>query len=214
MQNKESSQLRKKCIDCNITYPSFNYPGKNPPLYCNSCKLAGMINLKAKLCINGCSERAYFALECEKYPQYCKLCKTPDMVHVIKQNPRNKCLSCKLFVPSFNYAGETPHYCVKCKLPGMINLRHKTCINGCSGRAYYNYTGESSSLYCSKCKTAEMQRAKGSHCHGENCDSRPSFNYPCMKRALYCLKCKLSGMVNLSKLPKCNCGKRAGYNFP
>jgi hypothetical protein len=134
----------KKCISCNIKYPSFNYENETKPLYCSSCKLPDMVDIKNKKCLSCNIKLPSCNYENETKPLYCSSCKLPDMVDIINK----KCLSCNIKQPSFNYENETkPLYCSSCKLPDMVDIISKKCLsNFCLTRANKKYNG-----YCAFC---------------------------------------------------------------
>jgi hypothetical protein len=73
---------QKKCIKCNIKFPSFNYKNETKRLYCNTCKLPDMINVKSKKCITCKIKMASFNYAHKNKTLYCFTCKLPNMVNV------------------------------------------------------------------------------------------------------------------------------------
>jgi len=116
--------ISKKCIKCNIKYPSYNYINKKTLLYCGDCKLDGMINIKDYKCVNCNIKVPSFNYENEKKAIYCRDCKLTDMININSK----KCICCNIKQSNFNYINEkTTKYCGDCKLTDMIDIKHKKC---------------------------------------------------------------------------------------
>ena len=52
--------MTRKCITCKKTRPSYNYPNEKQPLYCASCKLENMVDVKSKKCITCKLKQPFF----------------------------------------------------------------------------------------------------------------------------------------------------------
>ena len=76
----------------------------------------------------------------------------------------------------------------------------------------YNLQGETKPIYCSKCKTGEMEDVRNKRCQcGKH---QPSFNLPGETTPVCCDECKTGEMVNVVK-KRCHCGKhQPTFNLP
>lgn len=108
----------KKCIDCKVTRPNFNYQGKKAA-YCYKCSknYNGMVNVNGIRC--QCGKRPSFNLP-GLVAQYCIECAVAGMV-----NTNNK--KCKVYecdkAPYYNFAGEIGGlYCATHSRKGMIDV--------------------------------------------------------------------------------------------
>jgi hypothetical protein len=97
----------KKCIDCNITQPSFNYENENIRKYCKTCSLKyiGMIDIVNKKCVDCNIKIPSFNYENETIPLYCGDCIKNDMIDV----KHKKCEKCNKIRVNDNYI-----YCASC----------------------------------------------------------------------------------------------------
>ena len=57
-----------KCINCNLKQPNYNYQNEKIPLYCKSCKLDDMIDIKHKKCITCNLKQPCFNYKDENQP--------------------------------------------------------------------------------------------------------------------------------------------------
>ena len=79
-KRKEQYKKKKVKLTCNCgIIPSFNYPNEKA-LYCSSCKLDNMIDVKNKRC--KCGKRPSFNYPDKKSPICCKSCKMDNMIDV------------------------------------------------------------------------------------------------------------------------------------
>jgi uncharacterized protein YajQ (UPF0234 family) len=134
----------KKCINCNIKQPVFNYDGEKNAIYCGDCKLHNTIDIKSKKCI-GCNiKQPIFNYENEKSTLYCNDCKLENMIDIKSK----KCITCNIKRPNFNYENnKNALYCTDCKLTNMIDVTHKKCKTfNCDIRPNKKFKG-----YCLRC---------------------------------------------------------------
>ncbi len=241
INDKESNILKndilnrkkgRKCININCgKEASHNYKNEIKRLYCGSCKLHDMKNVKHKQCIK-CTNKFPIFNYLGLAPLYCEDCKDPKMVDTFNK----KCIKCNEKRASFNYKKLKPLYCGECKSIDMIDLVNKKCIKCNDKIPFFNYLG-SPPLYCRDCKNIDMVDTKTKKCikcnknratcnyqnniplYCNNCkiidmeilyrkkcikcnDKIPNFNYSDEKEALYCKGCKISGMLDI-KHKKC-----------
>jgi hypothetical protein len=109
----------KKCIICNIIYPSFNYSNEKTPLYCHGCKLDNMINVINKKCFKCHTKFPSYNYQHIHYALYCGDCKLPNMINIKSK----KCITCKIRQANYNYIDKKVLYCSDCKIPDMINIK-------------------------------------------------------------------------------------------
>ena len=109
---------------------------KKKALYCTSCKLENMVDVKHKKCIICKLKQPTYNYQNEKQRLYCKDCKTCGMVDI----RHNKCITCNVKRAAFNYPIEKQTlYCNDCKHCGMVDITHKKCINcNLSSKKTYN----------------------------------------------------------------------------
>jgi len=108
---------------------------------------------------------------------------------------------------SYGLKRNTPIRCKSHK--ENMRLASMICVCGKS-RPNYNIEGETTPLYCSKCKTDEMVDVIHQNCVCGK--SRPSYNNKGEIKALYCSKCKTDEMVDVIN-KKCFCGMaQPSYN--
>jgi hypothetical protein len=70
----------------------------------------------------------------------------------------NKCISCKITRPSYNYFGENKAlYCKNCKLDKMVDIKNKKCFNCNLKHPIFNYNDQNKALYCACCRIDEMK---------------------------------------------------------
>jgi len=81
---------------------TYNYKNQNKGLYCNHCKLDGMIDIKSPKCIICNNKRANFGMPYDKKAQYCNHCKLDGMIDI--KHP--KCIICNNKQPTFGMYGE------------------------------------------------------------------------------------------------------------
>jgi hypothetical protein len=115
-----------KCIICNITQASYNYPNKTKKEYCSKCKLNGMVDIhnKNKKCITCNIKISSFNYKNELKALYCFDCKLENMINIKSK----KCIKCNIKQSHFNYKNEsTTLYCFNCKLDNMIDIKHIMC---------------------------------------------------------------------------------------
>lgn len=192
-----------ECLDCDKS-ASFNYKGEKKPLYCNSCKLDGMISTDNRKCLICKNTRPLFNYKNEKKPTHCNGCKLDGMINIKDK----RCLGCNDKQPSFNYKDNPkPLYCDGCKLDGMVDVknRNKKCILCEDKRANFNYKGEKKPIHCNDCKLKDMINIVNAKCL--ICKkTQPHFNYRNEKIATHCGKCKLKDMINIitKKCVVCN----------
>jgi EsV-1-7 cysteine-rich motif len=194
--------ISRKCIECYMVRASFNYKGEKKALYCDGCKLDGMINPNFLMCIECNKIGATFNYKGEKKGLYCKEHKKDNMVDVKSK----MCITCDKVRASFNYKNEKKYlYCDGCKLDEMIDIRSSKCIECDKTQASFNYKGEKKALYCDGCKLDGMVNIKSKMCI--ECDKKTArCNYEGEKKVLYCNDCKLDEMINIidKKCVLCN----------
>lgn len=84
---------------------------------------------------------------------------------------------------------------------------------GCTYSSYYNYPGETTSVFCVIHKLEGMVNVKNRVCNTVGCNKQPSFNYPDRSFGIMCVDHKLPKMINVKKR-KCSdkdCLKSAIY---
>ncbi len=188
-----------KCIKCNIKRALFNYKDKKITLYCSSCKLENMIDIKSKKCINCNIKCPAFNYKNESKPLYCGDCKLQNMIDI----KNKKCIKCNNKQPVFNYKDESkPLYCGDCKLENMVNIISKKCVTCNVKQSIYNYKDEKIALYCGICKLENMVNIKSKKCVA--CENKTAiYNYKDKSKPSYCNDCKLENMINIFS-KKCN----------
>jgi hypothetical protein len=143
----------KQCIvkDCNIQ-PTFNLEGQ-PPLYCSTHKLAGMVSKNKKCEKDGCNTFPTFNVEGQP-PLYCSKHKLRGMVNNKKKCQEYGCIK----RPNSNYKGEKyPIYCSDHKLENMIDVITPRCeYDECELFPCYNYIGKTKAIYCLTHKKVDM----------------------------------------------------------
>lgn len=70
--------VSKMCITCNMIQPVYNYKNVKPPLYCNNCKLHGMVNI---MCSNCASCGLFYVKSKDGLCSYCN----PDAHHQTRE---------------------------------------------------------------------------------------------------------------------------------
>lgn len=198
-----------KCIhvDCN-RFASYNHPGLNTRLYCNSHKIKGMINITTVKCdYEGCKNLASYNYPDIKIKKFCVKHKSPEMVFI----KSNLCIECGKSA-KFGYDCKRTH-CSQHKLPDMINLSVTKCKHSkCTKAPNFNYPSQLKGLYCSEHKLATMINVSSNKC--ESCDKIATFNYPGEKTGRCCIQHKSPEMISIY-FKKCQeCIKKAYYNYP
>jgi hypothetical protein len=131
--------MSKRCKGGCGKIPIYNYPGQKKALYCNSCRMEGMVNVQRKECLGGCGtfKAPIYNYPFERKGRYCKNCKLLGMIDVMNK----RCLGgCGRF-PSCNYAGNKKRlYCNKCKLKGMIDIINKRTPQNNNSRNFNHIT--------------------------------------------------------------------------
>jgi len=115
-------------------------------LFCNTHKLAGMVDVKHKTCIHDeCKVRPNDNTAGETKALYCAEHKLAGMVNVI--SPTCIHVGCKV-IPNYNKVGEKKAlFCNTHKLAGMVNVKDKTCKSDwCFTLVQEKYDGYC--LYC------------------------------------------------------------------
>ena len=74
--------MHSKCIICNLKYPNFNYKDEQKALYCASCKLDDMIDVKHKRCITCDLRQPTYNYPSEENALYCNDCKHCGMIDI------------------------------------------------------------------------------------------------------------------------------------
>jgi len=184
--------------DCN-KQANFNNPNEKTALYCGSCKLDGMIDIKNKKCVSCCKKQATFNIPNEKTALYCGSCKLDGMINIVSK----KCITCLKTRATFNIPNEKkPLYCGSCKLDGMIDITSKKCVSCLKKQPLFNNPNEKKPLYCGSCKLDGMIDITSKKC--VSClKKQPLFNNPNEKKPLYCGSCKIDGMIDI-KNKKCS----------
>jgi len=177
--------------------PRYNKAGETKALYCNTHKLAGMVDIKNKRCIHeGCKVQPVYNTAGETKALFCNTHKLAGMVDI----KHKTCIhdGCKIR-PLYNMAGETKAlFCNTHKLAGMVNVKDKTCIHPeCKVIPVYNKVGETKALFCNTHKLAGMVNVRDKPCIHHGCNIIPKYNKAGEKKALYCTAHKLEGMVDV-----------------
>jgi len=164
---------------------NYNFEGKKP-LYCNSHKKEGMIDITHKSCIHpDCKTRPSYNFEGNKISLYCFEHKLDNMIDVKSK----KCIykNCKI-LPSYNYQNEKiPLYCFVHKLDEMVDIKNKKCSHiNCIKRPCFNYDTETNGKYCFVHKLEGMIDIANIKkiCKTYLCGTRSSKKYDD-----YCLRC-------------------------
>ena len=176
---------------------AYNTLGKTKPLYCNSHREEGMINVINKRCIfEGCNKQASFNTLVEKSGLYCNSHKEDGMVNVKSK----KCIfeGCNK-LSTYNIPGESKGlYCSSHKKDGMINVIYKRCIiEGCNKIPKFNTQGESKGLYCKSHREEGMIDVRNRRCIFEGCNKQPIYNKEIHLKPLYCNSHKQNGMFDV-----------------
>jgi hypothetical protein len=128
----------KKCIECNIKRPNYNYQGETKGLYCSDCKKSDMIDVKNKKCIKCLIKNPSFNYIGETKRLYCYDCKTSDMINLV--NKKCKTSNCRRLA-LYALPGISPEYCSYHRQEGMIrNPRKKCLIINCNEIATHGLT--------------------------------------------------------------------------
>ena len=80
----------------------------------------------------------------------------------------------------------------------------------CGKRTSFNFSGETKSIACFKCKKDGMINVMNKKCP---CGKTSSFNFPGETGGICCSKCKTDEMINVVN-KKCQCGTRPRFNMP
>ena len=198
--------MPRNCITCKIKRSFFNYTNEKKTLYCGSCALPDMINVKSKRCQCG-KKHPVFNEPGETTAICCSSCKTDTMINV-----KSKRCQCGKKTPGYNEPGETIAICCySCKTDTMINVKHKRCQCG-KNIPSYNEPGETIAICCYSCKTDTMINVKHKRCQ---CGKKtPSYNEPGETIPICCSSCKTDTMIDV-KHKRCQCGKnRSTFNDP
>jgi hypothetical protein len=117
----------KYCKSCYYIMGSYAYENDKNNLYCKSCKLDDMIDIKNKRCLfEGCNKQQLYNFEGKTNAIYCGTHKEINMINIRDK----KCLfeNCKKR-PNYNFEGKTNAiYCVTHKEINMIDIQNKRCI--------------------------------------------------------------------------------------
>jgi hypothetical protein len=225
-------QLRTMCV-CGRARPSFEMPGKRPPLYCKQCAPAGAIDVISKRCV--CKKsRACFGLPGTRIRLYCKVCKPENAVLVGKKCVCGKakpsfcspiqpiaswCSECKPAdavsayrklcecgtCASFNLPGETiVKWCSKCAPSNAVNVTKKKCACGLAS-AHFAMIGTMNVEFCANCKPENTFIPWQAKC--ECTKSQPSLNFPGELKGRWCRLCpgRHPNAVNVVSR-RCECG--------
>lgn len=154
------------------------------------------------ICRCGNAKPTYNLLD-ESRPECCRLCKSSEMVNVV----RRYCL-CRRSTAHFNEPGETkPICCAICKKSSMVNVVTPRCICG-KAQPSCNEPGETKPICCAICRSSSMVNVVTPLCIcGKH---QPSFNEPNETKPICCSICKSITMVNV-KTNRCICGKHQPY---
>ena len=177
--------MPRNCITCKIKRSFFNYTNEKKTLYCGSCALPDMINVKSKRCQCGKKTPGYNEPG-ETIAICCYSCKTDTMINV-----KHKRCQCGKKTPSYNEPGETiPICCSSCKTDTMIDVKHKRCQCG-KNRSTFNDPGETTPVCCSSCKTDTMIDVINKRCQGIISDNSicPFNSIGNKKYKNYCTEC-------------------------
>ena len=137
----------KKCIECNIKRPVFNYKSELTALYCNDCKLTDMINIISKKC-----KLCNLVFSTKKYDYLCSGCyyyTNPDSIltrnHKTKENQiisdLNKELNNIIIQDKIISGG-----CSKRRPDGLIKLKDYNIIIEVDENQHNNYSCENKRL--------------------------------------------------------------------
>lgn len=182
---------------CKKTYPVYNFPSENKPIYCKEHKLNGMINLK--------SQKRQCAFEdCTKTPQYSDAKETKDLS---KMYCKEHCQTvfgiavrvysdgcefegCPIDRPCFNFPNESKgRFCVDHKEDGMIDVNSSRCRKeGCGKQPCYNYSEFKFGIYCISHAKPNMMNVTGLKCKTEGCYTIP-YSKNLEKYKGHCLRC-------------------------
>jgi hypothetical protein len=176
----------------------YNYKDETKVLYCNNCKLDGMIFIKFPRCLKCNNKQPIFGMINDKKALYCADCKLDGMIDI--KNP--KCIICNNKQPSFCMTNDKKAlYCADCKLDEMIDIKHPKCIRCNNTRPTFGMINDKKPLYCTDCKLDGMIDIISRKCIICN-NKQPNFGMTNDKKPLYCTDCKLDGMIDI-KHPKC-----------
>ena len=223
------------CKDCDKR-ASFNFDGEKFPLYCDSHKSEGMIDIVNKRCVcDGCPLYAIYNYDGSNSRLFCERHKISGMVKI---ELHDLCIKCGVR-SSFNYKNSRKGiYCKYHKLNGMINVCKRRCSynDSCDKKPLFNFIGLKKRLYCSDHKLEGMIDLTTTNkialtsftnheqdtfaklkCEFEGCEKMPSFNFLGTTMSRFCRAHKLEGMINVriysSKCHYEGCDKRPHYNY-
>jgi hypothetical protein len=74
--------MGKMCFICKEKYGSFAYTKQSEEIYCFTCKLDGMYNVKKNICIVCNKSGAIYALIGEEKAKYCGKCRVENTLIV------------------------------------------------------------------------------------------------------------------------------------
>ena len=193
---------------------AYNTLGKTKPLYCNSHREEGMINVINKRCIfEACNKQPTYNIPGETKRLYCDSHKEDGMVNVINK----RCIfeGCNKQASFNTLVEKSGLYCNSHKEDGMVNVKSKKCIfEGCNKLSTYNIPGESKGLYCSSHKKDGMITVIYKRCIIEGCNKIPKFNTQGESKGLYCKSHREEGMIDVRNR-RCifeGCNKQPIYN--
>ncbi len=151
----------KQCLfnGC-IVAPYFNLQDEKGGVYCNKHAPEGYVDVCNKKCIKCNKKRpSYNILGLQ--PQYCKDCKTYNMVDV--NNKKCSFEDC-MTIPSFNLSGEKSGiYCSIHAPDGYVNVHILKCLD-CDTSPSYNEPGNKVGIYCAAHAKPNMINVKNPVC--------------------------------------------------
>jgi hypothetical protein len=208
MKNLKTSYCKEN--GCNITKPSFGYPGKSGE-YCFTHKKEGMVSVTTKKCkFIGCNLQPSYGF-LDKIKEYCNKHKFEGMINLSSKNCEfDKCVK----KPLFDIPGGNGRFCKSHKLEGMIDVQHNTCIyENCIHRPNYNYPGKKGQ-YCNKHKLEGMIDLINKTCNIDGCNIRSYYGFP-GKTPSKCHTHRENGMIKRpnSKCLKCKNNAIYGINL-
>ena len=177
-----------KCVECNITQPSFGLKGNSKPTHCAKCKSPEMVDMVSNLCdYEDCRKNATFGIPDNKATR-CKFHMLPTMIDV----KNSKCKECSK-QPTFGIT--KPTHCISHKTPEMVDLRHSTEIcQECTTRATYSLSNRPT--HCGKHKTDDMKDVVSDMC--QECGlTQPIFGYDTDTKTKFCKNCKKNDMKDI-----------------
>ena len=171
---------------------------KGEPLYCKKHCIAGMVDVKNRVCnFEGCDTTSPAFGVKGGVGTYCKRHKLDGMIDV--KTKRCDSAGCESLAPVFNFKDQTRgRFCLAHKLDGMVNVKAKRCEHqGCESMCPTFDVKGGKGRFCTTHKLDGMVDVVHKYCEQLGCEILgPSFDTKGGK-GRFCKIHKLDGMINV-----------------